>query len=262
MIAMLPTLIRTLGAVVLITSCAPRCAGADAFDHSHARYGQVLSNFVVNARVDYAGLKAAPAQLDEYLQQIASVSSADFARWPRDERLALLLNLYNAQTLKLIADHHPLKSIRDIGILPGAAWRQPVVRFGGRVLSLDHLEHQIIRAEYDEPRIHFAVVCAAVSCPPLRAEPYVASRLAEQLDDQARRFLAATDKNQFDAATGILWLSAIFDWYEADFTKPAGSLVNYVKPFLPADTVAALAGSKKVEVKFLDYDWSLNEWQR
>jgi hypothetical protein len=96
-----------------------------------------------------------------------------------------------------------LKNIRDIGTLPGAAWRQLIGRFGGRIMTLDHLENKIIRAEYSEPRIHFALVCAAKGCPQLRAEPYVSPRLDSQLDDQAKRFLATAEKNRFDAHFGI-----------------------------------------------------------
>ena len=104
----------------IATSVLPAAAlAADGFDHAHTRYARVLSNFVSQARVDYAGLQAAPKELDAYLAEIASVKPGDFAKWARDERLALLLNLYNAQTLRLIIDHYPLKSIRAIGLLPG-----------------------------------------------------------------------------------------------------------------------------------------------
>ncbi len=254
---------RLLLLAAIAASVLPAAAlAADSFDHAHTRYARVLSNFVSQARVDYAGLKAAPKELDAYLAEIASVKPGDFAKWARDERLALLLNLYNAQTLRLIINHYPLKSIREIGLLPGAAWREPVVRFGGEVISLNHLEHEIIRPQYAEPRIHFALVCAAVSCPPLRREPFVAARLAEQLDDQARLFLATAEKNRFDATTNVLWLSAIFDWYQDDFAKPAGSLVNYVTPLLPAQTAEILGRAKQVKVNFLEYDWALNDWKR
>ncbi len=251
-----------LMALIAVLWKSPASRAADSFDHAHARYSRVLTNFVSNGRVDYAGLKAAPEELDGYLESIASVPPADFKQWSRDERLALLLNLYNAATLRLIADHYPVKSIRNIGLLPGAAWRKAVVRFGGEVISLDQLEHGIIRAEYAEPRIHFAVVCAAVSCPPLRREPYVGARLDQQLDEQTRAFLSDADKNRVDTATGVLWLSAIFEWYEQDFTRPTGSLENYVKPFLPPEVATALAGISKVQIRYLDYDWALNEWKR
>lgn len=250
----------------LLTVAALTCAGsglpAAEFDHSYSHYARLLSKQVNNARVDYAGLKKDPSELDACLKEIAAVRPNEFKKWSTDQRLALLLNLYNARTLRLIADHYPLTSIRKIGILPGAAWRIENVRFGGAVVSLDHLEHQIIRADYDEPRIHFALVCAAVSCPPLRSEPYVATKLDEQLDDQARQFLANPDKNRFEPDSNTLWLSPIFEWYEADFTKHAGTLQKYVTPFLPEPSQAALEKATGVTVTFNDYDWSLNEWKK
>ncbi len=262
MIMMLHRISWSIATVVALAGLVPPSGAAEGFDQSHALFGRVLSNFVANARVDYAALKASPGELDQYLADVAAVVPRDFASWPESDRLALLLNLYNAQTLRLIIDHYPLKSIREIGLLPGAAWRRSVVRFGGEVLSLDHLEHEVMRARYDEPRIHFAVVCAAVSCPPLRSEPFVGARLGAQLDDQARRFLADPEKNRYAAAAGELWLSAIFDWYREDFTKPAGSLEAYVKPFLPAEVAAVMGRAAKLEVRFLEYDWALNELRR
>jgi hypothetical protein len=253
------SLLSFLPGLLLVPGGAP---AAEPLDQGHALFGRVLSNFVANAAVDYAGLKASPADLDDYLSQVASLPPETFAKGSKEQRLALLLNLYNAATLRLIIDHYPLKSIRSIGVLPGAAWRKPCVRFGGEVMSLDHLEHQIIRGEYDEPRIHFALVCAAVSCPPLRAEPYVAGRLDEQLDDQARTFLAATDRNRFDPAKDELWLSPIFDWYQGDFVPEGRSLAEYVKPFLPPEQAAALGRADAVKVRFTDYDWSLNDQKK
>ena len=231
---------------------------AEPFDQTHGRFARVLAATVKDARVDYAKLKAAPAELDAYLKDVAAVPAAEFARWNKADRLALLLNLYNAQTLRLIVDHYPLKSIRTIGVLPGAAWRELVVRFGGQMLTLEHLENKVIRVEYREPRIHFALVCAALGCPPLRGEPYVGAQLSEQLDDQARAFLATPEKNRFDAAKNTLFVSQIFKWYAEDFTKAAGSVAAYVKPFLPTAQRDALTDPAKVKVQFTDYDWTLN----
>ena len=250
---MLPTMALVLALITFSTNAG------EAFDQTHSRYTRVLAATVKDGRVDYAKLKAAPADLDAYLKDVGSVSAADFARWSKGDRLALLLNLYNAQTLRLIVDQYPLKSIRSIGALPGAAWRGLIVRFGGQMLSLEHLENKVIRPEYREPRIHFALVCAAVSCPPLRGEPYVGSRLGEQLDDQARKFLATTESNRFDAAKNTLYLSQIFNWYKEDFIKPAGSVANYVKPFLPKSQRDALADPAKAKVQFNEYDWALND---
>ena len=142
---------------------------AAGFDPTHAALGQVLAARVTNGVVDYAALKAAPTGLDGYLATLAAVPEAEFNAWPEPARLAFLLNLYNATTLKLIADHHPVASIKQIGGLLKGPWKQEVVRAWGRVLTLDELEHGIIRAQYPDPRAHFALVCAAKSCPPLRS---------------------------------------------------------------------------------------------
>jgi len=235
---------------------------AAEFDQSHARFSGILTRYVKGTGVDYAGLKAHPQELNSYLEEIAAVKKADFKKWGEPEQIAFLINTYNASTLRLIMDHHPLKSIRDIGALPGAAWREMIVRFWDELMTLDHLENKILRVEYREPRIHFALVCAAKGCPPLRTEAYVGLRLGEQLDDQARIFLGTPDKNRFDATKNTLHLSPIFKWYEKDFTQAAGSLTAYVKPFLPESQRAALEGRKKIKIRFTDYDWTLNELEK
>lgn len=251
-----PHLLLTAVFLAVMTTIG-RTHGDDLFRHD--LFASVLQTHVAEARVDYRALKTQPANLDLYLEQIAQIPQEQFTTWPRDARLALLINLYNAQTLRLIADHYPVASIKKIGVLPGAAWRIKIVRFGGQKISLDDLEHRVIRKEYQEPRIHFALVCAALGCPPLRGEPYDPRRLHDQLDDQARRFLADPSKNRFDAATGTLWLSPIFEWFAADFTPPAASLVDYIMPYLPEDTRRPLANSTSPKVRFSDYDWDLND---
>ena len=249
--SMKPSLISKL---LLFLVIAGHAAG---FDPTHAALGQVLAARVTNGVVDYAALKAAPAGLDGYLATLAAVPEAEFNAWPEPARLAFLLNLYNATTLKLIADHHPVASIKQIGGLLKGPWKQEVVRAWGRVFTLDELEHKLIRAKYPDPRAHFAMVCAAKSCPPLRSEPYTGDKLAAQLDDQARVFLAQPAKNRVDAAAGTLWLSPIFKWFGEDFTASGKTVPEFVAPFLPeAEAKRVRAGGLKV--KFTDYDWSLN----
>jgi hypothetical protein len=230
---------------------------ADVLPFSHATFGRVLQAHVREARVDYAALQSRPTELNRYLDEIAAIEPEQFARWPRPDRLALLINLYNAQTLRLIIDHYPVASIQKIGLLPGAAWRKKIVRWGGKVISLDELEHGILRKEYQEPRIHFALVCAAKGCPPLRDEPFVADRLDEQLQDQGRRFLSDSNKNRLEPSTHTLWLSPIFQWFADDFTTGGGSVVAFVKPMLPDAIRKQMAVEPKV--RFTEYDWSLND---
>src|SRR5687768_3343772 len=153
--------------------------GAD-FDHSHAVFDKVLKAHVKDGLVNYTALKANPTDLNKYLDQLAAVSQSDFKKWNEKQQLAFLINLYNAATLRLIIDHYPTTSIRKIGSLLKGPWKQPVVRWQGKTTDLDTIEHKILRRQYKEPRIHFALVCAALGCPTLRNEPYLPTKLDEQ----------------------------------------------------------------------------------
>ena len=236
-------------------------AQAAAFDHTHARYGVVLERFVRDGLVDYRGLHEDPAGLDAYLDTLAAVGRRDFERWSREDQIAFLVNLYNARTLRLIVDHYPVESIKDIGGWFRSPWKLPVVRLFGKAVTLDHVEHDVLRARYEEPRIHFALVCAAMGCPPLRREPYVGARLDAQLDDQGRTFLADRPKNRFEAAEQVLHLSPIFKWFREDFTTEGRTVAGFVRPFLPEDDARRLSPGS-VRIRYTDYDWSLNERSR
>jgi hypothetical protein len=229
-----------------------------AFDHTHTSFDRILKQQVHDGSVNYAALKAAPAALDSYLASLAAVSENDFGGWPEKERLAFLINLYNAATLKLIVANYPIKSIRSIGWLPGAAWKQEGVALFGKKVSLDEVEHGIIRKNYADARVHFALVCAARGCPPLRAEPFVAARLDAQLDEQGRIFMSQPEKNRVDAAGRTVYLSQIFKWFSGDFETASGTVLKFVTPFFSADAQRALAGGD-FKIEFTDYDWSLND---
>jgi hypothetical protein len=246
----------TLTTLCLVGLLAVRADAA--FDQSHELYGSVLNRFVRDGLVDYRGLHADPKDLERYLKELAVVVRSEFDHWPRAEQIAFLINLYNAQTLKLIVDHYPVKSIKDIGGFLRGPWSQPVVNVFGETVTLDDIEHGVLRKRYAEPRIHFALVCAAMGCPPLRAEAYVGSRLDAQLDDQARIFLSTSSKNRVDPKARILYLSPIFKWFAADFISKSGSLEVFVRPFLPAHASEALAEGNH-EIRYTDYDWSLND---
>ncbi|MDP3073206.1 MAG: DUF547 domain-containing protein [Opitutaceae bacterium] len=234
-------------------------ATLSAFDHSHAAFDGVLKRDVRDGLVDYSALKAAPRALDDYLATLAAVPEAEFKAWSEPQRFAFLINLYNAATLRLILDHYPLKSIRSIGWLPGAAWKKEGVALFGSKVSLDHVEHGIIRKEYPDARAHFALVCAALGCPPLRSEAFVAERLDAQLTDQGRVFLGDPAKNRVEAATRTVHLSAIFKWFAGDFEASAGTVVKFATPFFPEAARAALAAGGDFKIAYTDYDWSLNE---
>ncbi|MDE2142674.1 MAG: DUF547 domain-containing protein [Elusimicrobia bacterium] len=216
----------------------------------------VLKERVHEGRVDYAGLKKDRGGLDAWLASAAAVPEKEFDAWPREERLAFLINVYNATTLRLIVDHYPVSSIRKIGPFwdPEAPWHLPVVQLFGRTMTLNDLEQGIIRPKYKEPRVHFALVCAAKGCPPLRSEPYVGARLDAQLDDQARTFLGQKAKNDASPDGQTAYLSPIFKWYMADFGGSKAAVLTFVKKWLPVQ-----AGW---DVSWTDYDWSLNEDKR
>lgn len=227
-------------------------------EFNHAAFDAMLKKNVRDGWVNYTALKADPKPLNSYLDTLAAVSEKDFNGWPEKERLAFLINLYNAATVKLIVDHYPVKSIKDIGGFLGSPWKQEVVRLFGKVTTLHEIEHGIIRKQYPDARAHFALVCAAKGCPPLRAEAFVAVRLDEQLDDQGRVFLAQTHKNRVEASARTIHLSPIFKWFSEDFEKQSGSVLKFLGPVLPEKDRRALAGGG-LKIKYTDYDWSLND---
>ncbi|MBI1288794.1 MAG: DUF547 domain-containing protein [Flavobacteriales bacterium] len=200
--------------------------------------------------VSYRGFLNDTAILNNYLLWLSSNPprlSAD-----SDEKLAFWINAYNAFTVKLILDHYPVSSIKDIknGVpFVNSVWDIKFFEVGSEEMSLNAIEHSILRKQFDEPRIHFAIVCASMSCPQLRNEAYTADKLEQQLTNQAVRFINDTTKNVL--AREKLQLSAIFKWYRKDFTKEI-SLKEYLRKY------AKEAVSEKAKVSYLDYDWSLN----
>lgn len=236
--------------LILSANEASRAAG---FDPAHLRLSATLSARVREGRVDYAGLKKDSSDLDAWLDAASKADEADFKWRPRDERLAFLINLYNAATLRLILDHYPIASIRKIGPVwdPNKAWKLPVVKVFGRTVTLNTVEHEMIRPTFKEPRVHFALVCAAKGCPPLRSEAYDGARLNAQLDDQARLFLSQKAKNDAGRGGETAYLSPIFKWYMEDFGGSRKSVLAFVKKWLPVED--------SWTVDWTEYDWSLNE---
>ncbi|MEM7436710.1 MAG: DUF547 domain-containing protein [Myxococcota bacterium] len=221
------------------------------FDHSV--YDQLVTQHVdSDGFVDYPGLRRNQAALDQYLDALGSVALDELGR---DERLALLLNAYNAFTLRLILDHFPVKSIRKI---PAAKrWKAKRWRLGQQLHSLDEIEHEMIRPNFREPRIHFALVCAAVGCPPLRAEAYTGERLEAQLQDQMRVAHASPRWIRYQRGRSTIALTPLYLWYAGDFEQVAGSVLAFVA--LHHDDLAAdLAAGHRPSIQHLHYDWSLN----
>jgi hypothetical protein len=232
--------------------------GAPAQGFDSALYAELLLRHTrevadtAGTRVDYPGV-AASADWRRLMTQLDAIDPAGLRS--RAEKLAFWINAYNALAIDLVARHPGVASIREIGSLLRPVWKREAGRVGGKPISLGEIEHGILR-KLGEPRIHFAIVCASVSCPSLRREPWDAERLDAQLDDGVRRFLSSPEKGlRLDRAEGLLFLSRIFDWFEGDF-DPEGVLA-FVSRHVPAPDRAFLE-ARRPRIEHLDYDWRLN----
>lgn len=246
-----------LGSVLLIHAVPA------AVDHDLLT--EILAAHVRDGLVDYVALQS-DERLDRYLAQLDSTRPESLAS--EAERLAYWINAYNAYTLKLVAEHYPVKSIHDIGtggriigwLIKRTPWDIRFAKVGGVEMTLNEIEHEVIRKRFAEPRIHFAIVCAAVSCPPLRSEAYFADRLDEQLDEQTRLFLNDVRSNRYDLKRGLATLSPIFSWFSEDFGSDDSAVMAFVAPYLKPGYAAMIINQPEDwRVRYSDYDWSLNE---
>ncbi|GAA4401718.1 DUF547 domain-containing protein [Nibrella viscosa] len=222
---------------------------------NHFAFDQLLQKHV-NERglVDYMGLKAAEKPFNDYLNLLSQNPPSD--QWSQSEQMAYWINAYNAFTVKLILDHYPVESIKDIGPpiqIPFVytPWTKKFFTIGGTKMSLDNIEHGILRKQFNDPRIHFALVCAAMSCPRLRNEAYTSDKLNQQLDDQGHHFLNNPAKNKISADQAAL--SKYFDWYKGDWQENGQSVVTWVNRY------SAVKITNNTPISYLDYNWSLNE---
>lgn len=253
---------------------------ASAVETDRQAYARVLDSFVnQEGRVDYAALKQSPEDLNAYLASVAQLDRADYQSWSDTEQIAFWINAYNAYTLKAIIDNYPIQasffgqfrfpnnSIRQIsGVWDELAW--PVM---GTPMTLDEMEHETLRKDFNEPRIHFGVNCASVGCPLLRTEPYVGERLDQQLDEQVQAYLERPLDFRLNRDEERIYLSKILDWYGQDFLDAAPAtghfdhlgeteraVMNFLYPYLDPDQQAFLR-EHDVDVSYISYDWSLNE---
>ena len=269
-------MLRTLLPVVLLVvlPCVATSTATEAFDHGYADYAQLLARHVDGARVAYAALKADRAALDRVSAQFDAPAAREEAGWAREQRMAFWINAYNAFTLRAIVDAYPIQprwftrqprnSIRQIS----GVWTTPRWRGAGRSVSLDDIEHQVLRPGFKDARIHFAVNCTSISCPPLAAEPYRADTLDAQLDAAARGYLASPEGLRLDGNT--VRVSSIFKWYGEDFVTEYSAIVPGTRPQVERAILGAIvkygppysavrARNGVPTVAFLDYNWSLNE---
>ncbi|MEX2179446.1 MAG: DUF547 domain-containing protein [Gemmatimonadaceae bacterium] len=257
-LSFVPWLARKLGwiSAALLLAVSPTVAPAQTPDHGP--WDAMLKVHVSDGLVDYDAF-GRDARFPAYLRSLDAVNPAALSE---ADRLAYWINVYNAYTIELINSRKERKSIRNInkrfGIPMKSPWAEPVVRAGARALTLDDVEHEIIRKEFDEPRIHVALVCAAIGCPPLRTEAYAGARLDEQLDDQTRQFLSDQRKNRVDVASRTVYGSPIFSWYREDFGGDLRGVGAFWARYFPAGEARDLLSSGNFRWVDNDYDWSLN----
>ncbi len=267
------TVTAVIMCVLTSTIVAPR-AVAGELPHAltdHAEWNEFLKEHVKDGRVAYRAIKENPASLSHYLDSIAATSRETLETASPHQRLAFWINAYNAYTIELVVDHYPIANIWDISPFWKRAFGGPFADafiplghlFPGEPrdakLTLNDIEHEILRKHFNEPRIHFAVVCASTSCPELAAHAYAAEKLGSQLDQAVRGFLADETKNRYNRERHRLELSSILKWFREDFEKD-GTLDSYVAALLPAADAQALAAHEAAaEMQFNRYDWSLND---
>ncbi|GEM_PF-183226 len=241
---------------------APETATA-GFDHSHARWTALLREHVRPDGIDYRGFGKDIPAFDRYLAELQAVDRPELEGWTREQRFAFWINVYNAHVVRLIVDHYPVASIKDLGgTVFGRIWDKKIVPLPdldpegkGANLSLGTIEHEILRPRFKDARVHAAINCASVSCPPLLPEAFVAERLDAQLDAVMHAFVADPTRNRLDREGHTIHLSKIFDWFASDFERDAESVRAYVTKYAPADP-KWIAGAK---VKYRDYSWKLND---
>ncbi len=252
----------TLAVLAAAAPALPVAAAPSAFDHSG--WSALLRAHVRAGLVDYDAF-ARSAEFGDYLGRLASAQPDVL---PQAEQLAFWINVYNAYTIQQVNAHGERRSIRNIqkslDRLPlKGPWSEPMVRAAGRTLTLDDVEHEIIRKQFREPRIHFALVCAALGCPPLLSEAYVGVRLEEQLEDQARVFLLhSPGMNRVDVASRTVFVSPILVWYRDDFGGGDASIGRFLARYWPEGAEKRLLASGAFELRETEYDWTLNDVAR
>ncbi|NUM82003.1 DUF547 domain-containing protein [bacterium] len=212
---------------------------------SHVAWDQLVKTYVsASGNVNYKGFDK--TALNDYLQTLSA--NPPQSGWSADAQKAYWINAYNAFTVSLVLENYPLKSIKDIGGVFKSPWDKSFITIGGKTYTLNQIEHDILRKQFNDPRIHFAIVCASRSCPVLRREAFDASKLNGQLDEQTKIFLNDPARNRLSSGQ----ISKIFDWFKNDFTQN-GTLTDFISRY--ADSKI----DPKTSIQYLDYDWALNE---
>ncbi len=234
-------------------------ANEQTFDHDHKLWTKILKQVVVikkqSSWVDYTSLKKDSSDIDRYIVNLQRVTLEAFSRFSRDQQLCFLINAYNSFQIKQVLLHYPIDSIVHVGSLFTSPWQKKFFRLFNLNVSLDFVEHDLIRQIFKEPRIHFAVSCASSSCPLLSDQAYTANQLDKQLEVATVNFLNNQKKNYYDPEGQTLFLSKIFDWYKNDFGKNWISFItSRIEVFKRSP-----ANIENLTIKYNDYDWALND---
>lgn len=221
---------------------------------SHDLFNQVLQEHVEDGRVDYAKLKANPETFEKYLDQLATAKPTEMSN---NAQMAFWINAYNALVIKGVIDHYPIKSVKKVKLFNGFFSRLKF-QAAGETYSLDNIEHDIIRKEFVDPRIHFALICASIGCPLIENTVFVPETIEERLDAVTLKFVTNPEKVRLDRDKRRVYLSKIFKWYKKDFTEGYEGVADFLSDYLPeADVEFVLA--KDVKFHYLHYDWNLND---
>jgi len=231
----------------------------------HSRWEGLLKTYVKQDsdglnRVNYAAFKQMGRKsLNTYLQALQAV---DVPKLNKNEQFAFWANLYNAETIEIILAHYPVKSIRDIDISPGlfadGPWKKKVLKVNGSDISLDDIEHKILRGLFKDPRVHYAVNCASVGCPNLATDPFTGSRLSAQLDAGASAYVNSPRGVRLKGRR--LTASKIYKWFDEDFGNSERGILSHIRKYAAPDLNARLKGLD--DISSYDYDWSLNDSRR
>ena len=255
---------------------------ADSFDHTHSDFDSLLKSYVHDSRVDYQGIIKSSDKLDTYLRQLGSVSETSYESWSEEQKLAFWINAYNAFTIKAIVDNYPIKrglTLKGLFVpsnsilqIPGV-WSNLKFRAVGRLVTLEEIEHKILRKQFNEPRIHFAINCASKGCPNLRSEAYRPDIVYQQLESQAIDFINDPVKGVYiDDEKNKVKISKIFKWFGDDFINNYGNtelfsnrnekdraVLNVVLRYLQSEAQRNFLLKNNFKISYLGYDWSLND---
>jgi hypothetical protein len=267
-------ILRLLAAASLAAVLPLGALAQTGFDHQYAAWNTLLKKYVrwlpdgKQSRVDYKGFAADRAALKRVLDGLSAVPKATFDGWSRPQKMAFLINAYNAFTVEIILTKYPdIQSIKELGFFNRGPWKNEFFTLLGDKRHLDWIEHEQLRPVYKDPRIHAGVNCASIGCPALRDEAFTATQLDAQLDDGMKRFMGDRTRNRVRG--GGVQVNNIFKWFKEDFNSGYRGvhqledlLAQHAEQLSDKSEEQAALRAKTLPVSYLDYDWSLNDLGR